>query len=339
MTRKVRPLIVCLFVVAIVAPWLAPYDPELQHGDFLHAPPMTLHVMHDGSLRAPFVYPLALADRLAQRYVEDRTRTRSLPWFYRDPSRPVFLLGADSFGRDQLSRLLHGARVSIGLALTAVICALLLGASIGAAAGYRGGWIDEAAMRTADFVMVLPVIYVVLVLRAVMPLVLPATTVFLSMTAIFALVGWPFVARGVRGIVSAEREREYVAAAQSLGASRWRILRHHLLPACGGHLLVQATILLPAFILAEATLSYIGFGFPESMPTWGTMLSEAANVSAMTRFPWTLAPAVAIFVVVLATNIVLQDRIGLRSTAYGLQGSTADSPRPNGPRSTVDGPR
>jgi peptide/nickel transport system permease protein len=306
MTRPMTALVACLLALAIAAPWLAPYDPELQHDDFLHAPPMTPHVLRDGALGAPFVYPLSLADRLAQRYVEDRARRQPLPWFARDPATPVFLMGADSFGRDLLSRLLHGARVSLSLGLAAVLLTLVLGALIGAAAGYRGGWIDEAAMRAADFVMVLPVIYVVLVLRAVMPLVLPATTVFAAMTGIFALVGWPFVARGVRGIVHAEREREYIVAAQSLGASHWRIMRRHLLPACAGYLLIQATLLLPAFILAEATLSYIGLGFPESVPTWGTMLSEASNVSAMSRFPWTLAPAVAIFLVVLASNVILQ---------------------------------
>ncbi|MGH9175066.1 MAG: hypothetical protein ACRD1H_11955, partial [Vicinamibacterales bacterium] len=116
MTRKVSSLVLGLLALAIVAPWLAPYDPELQHDDFLHAPPMAPHVMTEGGLRSPFVYPLTLADRLAQRYVEDRARMRPLPWFDRDPGAPVFLMGADSFGRDLLSRLLHGARVSISLA-------------------------------------------------------------------------------------------------------------------------------------------------------------------------------------------------------------------------------
>jgi peptide/nickel transport system permease protein len=187
-----------------------------------------------------------------------------------------------------------------------VLGAIVVGVVIGSIAGYRGGWLDEVAMRTADFVVILPVIYVVLLLRAVLPLVLSTTTVFVLMTGIFAMVGWPFVARGVRGIVTAERDREYVVAAQSLGASSWRIVARHLLPASVGYLLVQATLLLPSFILAEATLSYVGLGFPASVPTWGTMLRDAANVNAMTRFPWTLAPAVVIFLVVLAANAILQ---------------------------------
>jgi peptide/nickel transport system permease protein len=299
-------LVLALALIALVAPWLAPYDPESQHRDFLFAPPMTPRVIHAGSLRTPFVYPIRLQDRLAQRYEESRSDTRALPWFDRDTTQPVFLLGADSYGRDLLSRLLHGARVSISLALLGTLGALTLGGLIGGAAGYRGGWLDEVAMRAADFVIVLPVIYVVLVLRAMLPLVLPPATVFLLMTCIFALVGWPFVARGIRGIVIAEREREYVVAARSLGAGPARILARHLMPACAGHLLAQVTLLLPAFVLGEATLSYVGLGFPAHLATWGTMLTEAANVSAMARFPWTLAPAAAIFLLVLAANLVAQ---------------------------------
>ena len=120
-------------------------------------------------------------------------------------------------------------------------------------------------------------------------------------------VGWPFVAKGVRAIVAAERDREYVQAAQSLGASPARILVHHLIPACAGYLIVQATLLLPAFIIAEATLSFVGLGFPDPVASWGTMLAETANIGSVARFPWTLAPAAAIFLVVLGTNLLTAD--------------------------------
>jgi peptide/nickel transport system permease protein len=311
---KSRPLrfVIVLSAVALLAPWLAPYDPGEAFRSFLFAPPMRPRIIDDSGLRAPFVYPVTLVDRLSQRYEEDRTRTQPLPWFDAGASAsPAFLIGADSYGRDMLSRLLYGARTSVGLALLATIAALLLGTMIGGVAGYTGGWLDDALMRVADFVVVLPTIYVVLVLRAMLPLVLPAPVIFLLMTGIFALVGWPFVARGVRSIVAGERERDYVMAARSLGASGPRIFARHLAPACGGYLAVQATLLLPAFILAEATLSYVGLGFPETTATWGTMLVEAADASTMTRFPWTLAPALAIFAVVLGANVILRsDKIG-----------------------------
>ena len=306
MTRRVVVLLIVLAGIAAIGPWMAPYDPETQHRDFLYAPPMLPRVLHDGALRTPFVYAISLQDRLEQRYAVDRTRALSLPWFGDQNDGPVFLLGADSYGRDLLTRLLHGARFSLSLALLSVAGALLIGTVIGALAGYHGGWVDDVAMRAVDFVIVLPVIYVALVLRAMLPLVLPPATVFVLMATIFALVGWPFVARGVRSIIAAERQREYVLAAYSLGASSWRIMGRHLLPACTGYLLIQATLLLPAFILGEATLSYVGLGFPGHVPTWGTMLFDAANVNAISRFPWTLAPAAAIFVVVLTANLILR---------------------------------
>ena len=300
MIRRAGILLAALTLFALVAPWLAPYEAGEAFRGFLHAPPMRPHL--DGL--SPVVHPLVLADRLEQRFEPDRSRTVRLPWVQHEDDAPVFLLGADDFGRDVLSRLLYGARTSIGLALVATLGAVLIGALAGAWAGYRGGWVDDAIMRVADFVLVLPVIYVVLVLRAVLPLVLPASTVFIIVVWIFVAVGWPFVAKGVRAIVAVERNREYVQAAQSLGAGPLRILTMHLIPACAGHLLVQATLLLPAFILAEATLSYIGLGFPDPVASWGTMLAGAGNYNAVARFPWTLTPAVAIFAIVLLTNLL-----------------------------------
>jgi peptide/nickel transport system permease protein len=305
MTRRAGALILALVVVAVVAPRFAPYDPGRTFREFLHAPPMPPQL---AGFSLPTVHALVLADRLEQRFEPDPARTLPLPWFGGDDQFPVFLLGSDSLGRDQLSRLLYGARTSIGLALVATLGALFIGAFAGSFAGFRGGWIDEAVMRLADFVLVLPMIYVVLVLRAVLPLVLAPSTVFMLVAAIFVLVGWPFVAKGVRAIVAAERERDYVLAARSLGAGSSRLLSRHLIPACGGYLVVQATILLPAFILAEATLSFVGLGFPDSVPSWGTMLIEAANVGSLARFPWTLSPAVAIFLVAMSANLLTSQR-------------------------------
>jgi peptide/nickel transport system permease protein len=136
--------------------------------------------------------------------------------------------------------------------------------------------------------------------------VLPARTVFVLLAGIFALVGWPVVARGVRGIIASEREREYVSAGRAAGASPMRLLAKHLMPAAHGYLATQGTLLLPAFILAEATLSYVGLGFPDTVPTWGTMLHDASNVAMLGEAPWMLAPAAAIFLVVLAVNLLVQ---------------------------------
>lgn len=305
MTRRAAVLLVVLAALALAGPWVAPYDAGRAFRGFVHAPPMFPRLSEGLG-----VYPLVLVDRVEQRFVEDRTRTLGLPW--RGESEPVFLLGADRDGRDVFSRMLSGARLSIGLGLVSVLGATLLGSLLGAWAASRGGWMDEAVMRSADFLLLLPIIYVVLVLRAMLPLVLAPSTVFALMAVIFTAVGWPFVARGVHAVVAREREQRCVLAARSLGAGPGRILWRHLLPACAGHVAVQASLLLPAFILAEATLSYVGLGFPDPLPSWGRMLADAGNVNNLARFPWTLAPAGAIFAVTFATNAALQARVDHR---------------------------
>lgn len=297
-------------LVALAGPWLAPNDPEQRFPDRLYAPPTPVRLVGGGG---PFVYPLRLVDRLERRFEEDRSRRVPLRFFMDgrfvtvDPAAgPLLLLGGDALGRDVFARLVFGARVSLALALVATAAAVVLGALLGGLAGYAGGLLDEGLSRLSDFVLVLPAMYVALALRAVLPLVLPAPTVFITLTSIFALLGWPVVARGVRAIVASECTRDYALAGRAAGASAPRLLVRHLLPAARGYVVVQATLLLPAFILAEATLSYVGLGFPDTTATWGTMLRDAANVSLLRDAPWTLAPAAAIFTVVLAVNLAVQ---------------------------------
>lgn len=297
--RRALILLGVLGALAVIGPWLAPYDPATTHRGYWHAPPMWPEP------GAGFAFhPVVLEDRLQERFAVDRTRTVGWPWTAGE--EPVFLLGADRSGHDVFSRVLAGARVSLGLGILAVLGATALGTLLGTLAGARGGATDDLVMRVADFVLVLPVLYVVLVLRAVLPLVLSPGLVFALMLGIFVLVGWPLVARGVRALVARERSQDYVVAAEAAGAGAGHLLRHHLLPACLGHVAVQASLLLPGFILAEATLSYLGLGFPDTVATWGTMLREAADVNELSRFPWTLAPAAAIFAVTLVTNAALQ---------------------------------
>ena len=177
-------------------------------------------------------------------------------------------LGTDSLGRDIVSQLIVGARASIAVGVIAVGIGIVAGVALGLLAAARRGWVEEAVMRLADFVMVLPAMYVALALRAVLPLVLPPATVALLLIGIFAVVGAPFIARGVRAIIRTERRLDYAAAAEALGASRSRLLIRHLLPAARGFVGVELTMLVPAFIVAEATLSYIGLGFPDSIASW-----------------------------------------------------------------------
>jgi peptide/nickel transport system permease protein len=305
-------LLAVVAFVAATAPWLAPNPPERAFPELLYAPPTTVHVW-DGGPRAPFIYRQRVVSRLERRF-ESTTQAVPLRWF-RDGrfvtadsagGAPLLLLGADGYGRDVFARLVHGSRLTLALALLATLGATLVGGLIGGVSGYAGGRVDLVLSRVTEFVLVLPAIYVVLALRAALPLAVPPRTVFLSLATIFVLLGWPTVARGVRAIIASERSRDYVSAAEALGAGPTRVLLRHLLPSARGHLAMQATLLLPAFILAEATMSYIGLGFPEATPTWGTMLQDASNAALLGDTPWALAPAGAIFLVVLAVNLAAQ---------------------------------
>ena len=313
MKRAAWSLLVLIALAALAAPWLAPNPPNRRFDDLLYAPPTPVHIFSDG-LHAPFINPLRLVNRLERRFEADAATQVSLRWFNAgtlvtvdpDADAPLLFLGADGYGRDIFSRLLYGAQATLAVSLLSALLTTILGACVGGLAAYVGGWLDGVLSRVSEFLLVLPAIYVALVLRAVLPLVLPPSTVFVLLIGIFTLLGWPIVARGVRAIVLVEREREYVIAAHAAGASDGRILLRHLLPASAGFLQTQASLLVPAFMLAEATLSYVGLGFPNTIPTWGTMLQDASNVALLGDAPWSLAPAAAIFVVVLGVNLLAQ---------------------------------
>lgn len=300
MTRAPLWLLAAFVTALIVAPALAPYGASQRFDGYPHAPPMRLRV--DGA--GLYAVPVRLVDSLLQQDEPVPGGRAPLPWSAA-ASEPVFLLGADGLGRDVLSQILLGARPSLGLAFLATLGTLLIGGLLGAWAGLAGGRIETAIEKAGDVLLVLPMLYAVVALRAALPLVLPLGAVVGSLTGIFVLLGWPRVARGVRTIVRVEAGREHVLAAVALGASRWRVLTRHVLPACAGFLAVQTALLVPAFVLAESTLSYVGLGFPDGVPSWGRALADAAQVSSLTRAPWTLAPAGAIFAVVLVTNLLL----------------------------------
>ena len=303
-------LLAVILLLAGAAPIVTPHSPVQQFAGFENAPPMLPHLWGAGGVRAPFVKPLRLASRLERRFVETGSE-KPVRWF----AGGAFLSIDESEGHGCRSGAIRWAGTcSPGcstarasrwrLPRCASLGALLLGVLIGAPAGFAGGRVEGVLMALADFVLVLPAIYVALALRSALPLVLSVGQVFWTLTLVFAILGWPIAARGVRAIIATERRKEYAEAAYAAGAPPLRILLRHLLPSTRTFLIVSATLLMPAFLVTEGTLTLVGLGFPVPTATWGAMLRDAWQGSAFTDAPWLLAPAGALILTMLSLHLL-----------------------------------
>jgi len=225
----------------------------------------------------------------------------------------VHILGTDSLGRDVLSRVLYGTRWSVTAAGVGVAITIMFGTLVGAVSGLLGGIWDRLIMRLVELVMALPALYLILAVRNIFPDELtPGQSSFILIGSL-AAVGWCGVSRLLRGQVLSLRERDFVVSAVALGATRMRLLFCHILPNAVPFVLLQAGLILPYFLLGEATLSYLGLGVQEPDPSWGNMLASAAgNIAGMTTYWWTLAaPGASLILAVLASNLWIE---GLRRT-------------------------
>jgi peptide/nickel transport system permease protein len=321
----------CFYIIAIFADFLAPYDYRAQSRREPLAPPVRIH-LRDASGNwhwRPFIYARRLVDPLEGRYEEQTEAMFPLALFARGGSYKLFglfetnvhlfgvrdaggegaprlqLLGTDHLGRDRLSRLLKGTRFSLLVGPTGTALAGILGILLGCLAGYGGRVTDVLLMRAADVMMALPVLVLILAARAAFPLELPPARAATLLITIFVTVGWAEMARLTRGLVLALRRREFVLAASALGLSRARILFRHILPNAARPLLVQATLMLPFFLLTETALSFLGVGLQEPEASWGNMLAEAVDITLLRRSPFELlSPAVAIFIFVLGVRLL-----------------------------------
>ncbi|MFN4195657.1 MAG: ABC transporter permease [Thermosynechococcus sp.] len=215
------------------------------------------------------------------------------------------LLGTDDQGRDQLSRLLFGARISLSIGLVGVAISFPIGILVGAIAGYFGGWIDAVLMRSVEVLMTLPTIYLLVALAAVLPAGLSSGERFLLITIITSFVSWAGLARVIRGQVLSLKEMAFVQAAQVMGGRSLYIIVRHIIPQTATYVIIAATLSIPSFIVAESVLSLIGLGIQQPDPSWGNMLSLATNASILVLQPWLVwAPATLIVLTVLCFNIV-----------------------------------
>jgi peptide/nickel transport system permease protein len=298
--------------VVVFAGFLSPYDSETQNRSFAFAPPTRIRfVDHEERFHLrPFVYELRSRGGSLHGYEEDGSIPYPLQFFTQGASYRilgyfplslhlfavnsgghVFLLGTDPLGRDVLSRLLYGGQISLLAALLATSLSVGLGFLVGGLAGYYGGWTDEILMRIAEVFLSMPWIYVLLAIRAVLPLHLEPASVFLLIMFAAGSVGWSRPARLIRGIVLSAREREYILAARGFGASDFYILRTHVLPQALVVALTQASLYLPQYITAEVTLSFFGLGVSEPAPSWGNMLAQLRSLFVLETCWWMFAPA------------------------------------------------
>ena len=323
-----------LYVVIALAEFLAPYNLHSRHMEHIYEPPQRVHLFHEGRFVGPFVYGRSMRldmDTLQRVYSDNRTEVQPIRFFcdgdsyrfwglkdgnlhFACPAKggTLFLLGTDRLGRDVLSRILYGARISLTIGLIGITISFALGIVIGGLAGYHGGWFDLVVQRMIEVLQSIPSIPLWMALAAIMPVTWSPILIYIGITMILGLLDWTGLARSVRSKLLSLREEDYVLAAQLMGAGSARIIGRHLVPGFMSHLIATATLAIPGMILGETALSFLGLGLRPPITSWGILLTEARSVSVIAFYPWLLFPTVPVILVILAFNF-LGD--GLRDAA------------------------
>ncbi|WP_439629310.1 ABC transporter permease [Shinella sp.] len=326
--------LIAVYLMIAISEFLSPYNLHTRNIDFIYSPPQTLRFMHEGSFVGPFVYGQTMRldmDTLQRVYTDDRTDVQKLRFFCRGDSYrfwglfqsdvhlvcpakdgEFFFLGTDRLGRDMLSRILYGARISLTIGALGVMMSFVLGIVIGGLAGYHGGIFDLIVQRVIEVLQSIPSIPLWMALAAIIPVTWSPILVYVGITIILGMLDWTGLARAVRSKLLALREEDYVLAAQVMGAGSARIIRRHLVPGFMSHLIASATLTIPGMILGETALSFLGLGLRPPITSWGILLTEARSINIIALYPWLLFPVVPVVLVILAFNF-LGD--GLRDAA------------------------
>lgn len=343
--RKHKLALVCAFItifiyiVAMVPDFFAPFPPDQTATDYTFAPPQRLRVFDADENGQRTFLPhvndyLVKVDPVALRRVFEVDPDSKIPigFFVEgepykilglfesnrrligplDKTKPMYLFGADKLGRDLLSGIVYGTRISMSIGLLGVILSLILGIILGGISGYFGGTPDNIIQRIIEFLRSIPSIPLWLGLAAAMPPDWPPTYRYFAITIILSIIGWTGLARVVRGKFLSLREEDFVMAARLDGASQMSIILKYMLPSFLSHIIASVTLAIPGMILSETSLSFLGLGLRRPVVSWGVLLFDAQNVRAVATAPWLLLAALPVIVSVLVLNF-LGD--GLRDAA------------------------
>lgn len=330
-------VLLLIYLVAVFAEFLAPYGASTRFPEQQYAPPQMVRPVdtRDGFEVGLFAYGYGTErneETQRRTTVLDKDVDHNLRFFAKgeeykllglitwdrhfigpaDPSKPVFVLGTDRLGRDMLSRIIHGTRTSMSIGLVGVALSTFLGILIGGFSGFYGGAADTVTQRIIEFMMSIPTLPLWMALAAAVPEQWGPLTTYFAITVILSIIGWTELARVVRGRFLSLREEDFVEAARLDNVGSLRIIRRYLLPSFSSHIIAALTLAIPAMILAETALSFLGLGLQAPVVSWGVLLQEAQNVRSLAQAPWLLIPGVAVFVAVLSLNFVGD---GLRDAA------------------------
>lgn len=316
-----------IYTALFLADFIAPYTKDFSDRTMAYVPPSKIFtITADGKLSKPYTYNYVREfdnDKLEIKYTLDRSKKHYVKFFAKgqpykflglipmkrhlvttDNDGRLFLLGTDINGRDVFSRLLFGGRISMTIGFLALFVLFPIGLLYGGISGYFGGKVDSIMMRFAEAIMSIPSFYLLIILASILPSGMTSTQRFLLIVIILALIGWAGFARVVRGMVLSIKNQEYVQAAQSIGASKMRIITKHILPQTTSFVIVAMTLSIPSYILSESGLSFLGLGIQQPDASWGNMLKEAQEFTNILYRPWLLTPGFLIFVSVLAFNVI-----------------------------------
>ncbi|HIZ34312.1 MAG TPA: ABC transporter permease [Candidatus Ruania gallistercoris] len=328
-------VVVAIYFVVAFAEILAPTTATAQRPDYTYAPPQQLHIYHETEGFGLYVNDFTVTqnpETFANEFEIDEDSYIPVGLFVsgtpyelwglfdmdlhligpEDPNQPMFLWGADSSGRDLLSRVVYGSRVSLSIGLVGVAVSLILGVILGGISGYYGGKPDTLIQRLIEFLMSIPTMPLWLALSAAIPATWGPLGRYFAITAILSVIGWTGMAREVRGKFLSLREEDFITAALLDGCSRPRIIFRHMVPSFSSHLIASLTMSVPGMILGETALSFLGLGLQSPAVSWGVLLQDAQNIRTIETAPWLMLPGLALFITVLAMNFVGD---GLRDAA------------------------